>query len=332
MAAHVNTTTTTNLGSGSGSSSHNNPNQWSVDDVAEWLGIIGLGHKAETLKTQGVTGAQLSRMSEGDLKNLGLTALQVRKIQNALPQPPASGAASTTTMRSSAGDTTTTTVELKRELESLKAQVAMLTASMNSLQASSSSSSTTAAVMATPVLAQPVATPSSNANAPSHKVRVPGFCRDCFIEGNQSQILTVVMGPGDVVQADKGAMVHMSSYIQMDTTTGGQGFGRLLTGSTLFLTEYQYTGPPNTADEIAFSPDFAGQIIPIDLRQYGGHVICQQSSILASSPTVKVSIEFSQSLGAGFFGGEGCESLCTCAYCRQSWAALRCFPCTLFWS
>ena len=51
--------------------------------------------------------------------------------------------------------------------------------------------------------------------------------------------------------------------------------------------------------------DFAGQIIPIDLSRYGGHIVCQKAGLLANSPSIDVSIEFSQSLGAGFFGGEG---------------------------
>jgi uncharacterized protein (AIM24 family) len=53
--------------------------------------------------------------------------------------------------------------------------------------------------------------------------------------------------------------------------------------------------------------DFSGQIIPLDMGRYGNHVVCQKSSLLASSVSVSVSVEFSGSLGAGFFGGEGCK-------------------------
>mmetsp|Transcript_22864 Transcript_22864/g.40585 ORF Transcript_22864/g.40585 Transcript_22864/m.40585 type:complete len:191 (-) Transcript_22864:59-631(-) len=97
----------------------------------------------------------------------------------------------------------------------------------------------------------------------------------------------------------------MSPLCNMSTTTGGQGLGRFMTGESIFLTEYTYTGPAGTADTISFSPDFSGQIIPIRLEEHGGHVICQKGCLLANSPSVSVSVEFSQSLGAAYFGGEG---------------------------
>jgi uncharacterized protein (AIM24 family) len=84
-----------------------------------------------------------------------------------------------------------------------------------------------------------------------------------------------------------------------------QGLGRLFTGQSIFLTEYYYTGPAGTADSIALTPDFPGQIIPIRLEDYGGRVICQKLSLLCSAATIDITVEFTQSVGAGFFGGEG---------------------------
>lgn len=131
------------------------------------------------------------------------------------------------------------------------------------------------------------------------------FCTRAYIEGNQIQFLNVTLGPGDTVRAEPGTMVHMSDWIEMKTKTDGQGLARLLTGQKVFLTEFSYTGPAGTADDIAFSPDFPGQIIPIRLENYGKHVICQKGSLLASASTVEIMVEFTQTFGTGFFGGEG---------------------------
>jgi hypothetical protein len=41
------------------------------------------------------------------------------------------------------------------------------------------------------------------------------------IEGNESQILTVTLEPGEVLRAESGAMMFMTSGVEMNTTTGG---------------------------------------------------------------------------------------------------------------
>ena len=91
----------------------------------------------------------------------------------------------------------------------------------------------------------------------------------------------------------------------MRATTGGQGLERWLTGQKIFVSEFTYRGPAGTADTIAVTPDFPGQIIPVRLEDYGGSIICQRGSLLCSGPNIRVDIECTQSLGAGFFAGEG---------------------------
>jgi hypothetical protein len=231
---------------------------WSVDDVAELLNSIGLSHKVDTIKQHNVTGSKLSTMTDTDLTAIGFSGLQIRKIRKEVPLVSASALAAFATTTPKSGDGTSgcsgevssfsDTQALKQELDTLKAQVASLTASLDRIKMITSQSN---------LQPQSTSSSSSPSNAPSHSIHVPGFCRDCWIEGNQAQILTVVMGPGDVVQADKGSMVHMSSYIKMSTTTGGQGFGRFITGQSIFLTEYTYHGPQGTADKIAFTRMFS---------------------------------------------------------------------------
>lgn len=241
MASYVPNTTTPSTSSGI----------YSIDDVCELMETIGLSHKVDTIKQHNVTGPRLTTMTDDDLKAIGFTGLQIRKLRLEVPYPESTETATSEFSRSSpaaAGGVSSTvasnaeTEALKREIDTLKSQVAVLTASLNSLKMTSSHSEP-----------PPPKTPLPASNAPSHSMHIPGFCRDAWIEGNQAQILTVVLGPGDVIHADKGSMVHMSSYIQMNATTGGQGLGRFVTGQSIFLTEYTYHGPPGTADKVAFS-------------------------------------------------------------------------------
>ena len=59
---------------------------WSVDDVAEYLNRLSLGHVSDKFRENGVDGAYLLELDECDLVNeLGLTKLQARKIKSRLP-------------------------------------------------------------------------------------------------------------------------------------------------------------------------------------------------------------------------------------------------------
>ena len=47
------------------------------------------------------------------------------------------------------------------------------------------------------------------------------------------------------------------------------------------------------------------KIIPMDLSQYKGKIICQKDAFLAAAKGVSVGVEFQRKIGVGFFGGEG---------------------------
>lgn len=40
------------------------------------------------------------------------------------------------------------------------------------------------------------------------------------VEGNESQIVTITLEPGQVLRAESGAMMYMTEGVQMNTTTG----------------------------------------------------------------------------------------------------------------
>ena len=56
---------------------------------------------------------------------------------------------------------------------------------------------------------------------------------------------------------------------------------------------------------VSFAAPYPGKIIPMDLSQLNGKIICQKDAFLAAAKGVSVGIEFQRKLGAGFFGGEG---------------------------
>ena len=78
---------------------------------------------------------------------------------------------------------------------------------------------------------------------------------------------------------------------------------RLLTGENLFMTVY--TNEASRRLSVSFAAPYSGKIIPLQLEQLGGKMICQKDSFLCAAKGVSVGIEFQKKLGTGLFGGEG---------------------------
>ena len=139
---------------------------------------------------------------------------------------------------------------------------------------------------------------------------------DYFIKGEEMQLVEIELDPQETAIAEAGAFMYMDDGIKMETIFGDgsqqqQGFmgrlwsagKRLLTGESLFMTAYTHTGAGKA--RVAFASPYPGKIIPIDLQQYNGKVICQKDSFLCAAKGVSVGIEFQRKLGTGLFGGEG---------------------------
>jgi uncharacterized protein (AIM24 family) len=108
----------------------------------------------------------------------------------------------------------------------------------------------------------------------------------------------------------------MDAGVQMDTVFGdasaSQGglFGKLLgagkrlvTGESLFTTVYTNSGPGKA--RVAFAAPYPGKIVPMNLRELGGTLICQKDAFLCAARGVALGIFFQRKLSTGFFGGEG---------------------------
>ena len=82
-----------------------------------------------------------------------------------------------------------------------------------------------------------------------------------------------------------------------------EGAKRKLTGESLFLTHF--TNVSSGKKRVAFAAPYPGKIVPLDLAQLGGEVLCQKDAFLCAAMGTEVGIAFNRRLGAGFFGGEG---------------------------
>ena len=140
---------------------------------------------------------------------------------------------------------------------------------------------------------------------------------DYEIKGSEMQFVEVELDPGEAAVGEAGSMMFMDAGIQMDTVFGdgsqqqqggllGKLLGagkRLVTGESLFTTVY--TNQSAVKARMAFAAPYPGKILPMDLRQLGGTLICQKDAFLCAARGVSLGIHFQQKLSVGFFGGEG---------------------------
>ena len=140
---------------------------------------------------------------------------------------------------------------------------------------------------------------------------------DYKIYGNDMQYVEVELDPNETVIAEAGSLMMMEDAIKMETifgdgskSSGGGLMGKLfeagkrkLTGESLFMTTFTNEGYGKR--HVYFASPYPGRIIPMDLSEYNGNIICQKDAFLAAAKGVAVGIEFQRKLGAGFFGGEG---------------------------
>lgn len=138
---------------------------------------------------------------------------------------------------------------------------------------------------------------------------------DYEINGSEMQFVEIELDPGETVVAEAGAMMYMTSGIEMQTRFGdpSQEKGllgkvwdagkRMLTGESLFMTTFTGQGPGRQS--VAFAAPYPGKILAMDLAQLGGELLCQKESFLCAAKGVSVGIAFTRRIGTGLFGGEG---------------------------
>lgn len=139
---------------------------------------------------------------------------------------------------------------------------------------------------------------------------------DYKIFGSEMQFVEIELDPGEATVAEAGGMMYMEDGVGMETVFGDgsqQKSGamsalmsagkRLLTGESLFMTIF--VNQSQGKKKVAFASPYPGKIIPLDLKELGGQIICQKDAFLCAAKGVSVGIAFQKKLGVGLFGGEG---------------------------
>lgn len=138
---------------------------------------------------------------------------------------------------------------------------------------------------------------------------------DYQIVGDDLQAVIVTLDPGEAVAAEAGAMMFMEDGIEMGTQLsmkrdGGGVFGKLfeagkraLTGDSFFITFF--ANQSGVRRDVAFAAPYPGHVLPLELGEFGGEVLCQKDSFLCAARGVEIDIAFTKRIGAGLFGGEG---------------------------
>lgn len=138
---------------------------------------------------------------------------------------------------------------------------------------------------------------------------------DYQIIGDDLQAVIVTLDPGEAMVAEAGAMMYLEDGIEMGTSLSmkkGQGgiLGKLfeagkraVTGESFFVTIFANEGGERA--DCAFGAPYPGHIVPIDLGDHAGRILCQKDSFLCAAQGVEVDIAFTKRFGAGLFGGEG---------------------------
>ncbi|MDL4841184.1 TIGR00266 family protein [Aquibacillus rhizosphaerae] len=140
---------------------------------------------------------------------------------------------------------------------------------------------------------------------------------DYKLYGDDMQFVEVELDPNETVIAEAGGLMMMDDGISMETVFGdgsedkGGGFmgkllgagKRVITGESLFMTTFTNTGQGKK--HASFASPYPGKIIPMDLSELDGKLVCQKDAFLAAAKGVAIGIEFQKKVGAGFFGGEG---------------------------
>ena len=139
---------------------------------------------------------------------------------------------------------------------------------------------------------------------------------DYEITGQEMQFVEIELDPGESAISEAGSLMYKDPSIHMSAVFGdgsGQsgdfmsklvGAGkRVLTGESLFMTIFTHEGGGKA--RVAFAAPYPGSILPLDLSQYNGRLICQKDSFLVAAKGVSIGIAFQRRILTGLFGGEG---------------------------
>lgn len=123
------------------------------------------------------------------------------------------------------------------------------------------------------------------------------------ILGEVLPAVEVTLQPGEAMCTQSGGMAWMSDGFQLESNVKGglmKGFGRMLSGESLFMATYTATRPDS---RIAFATTVPGKILAVNVSEH--KLICQKGAFLCAQTSVELKTAFTKKISGGFFGGEG---------------------------
>jgi len=127
-----------------------------------------------------------------------------------------------------------------------------------------------------------------------------------IIGSEYSQIVEITLQPGEVVTAEPGTMMYMTSGMGMNTDMGGLGQGLkrcCCAGESMFRLHLENKTP--SLQRVAVSPAFPAKIQPVDLRRHTGMVFNRGAFLAALGKDWHVDLKSVRSVGTCCFGGQG---------------------------
>lgn len=139
---------------------------------------------------------------------------------------------------------------------------------------------------------------------------------DYKIHGNDLQYVQFTLAGGQEAVAEQGAMMFVDQHIAVDAILGdgsASRFGvvgrfvnaikRSFTGESMFSSLYRNNS--DCPQNIAIAAPGPGEIVPVNLDEQGGSIICQKGAYLAGHRGQRIQLAFQKRVRVGLFGGEG---------------------------
>lgn len=124
------------------------------------------------------------------------------------------------------------------------------------------------------------------------------------ITGETLPVLEIYLKKGETIKSEAGGKSWYLGNVKVENNSNGGGFGKMLgrvvTGESILFS--YYTAIEDSA-LVAFSNNFPGQIIPIELNG-SKSIIAQKNAMLCMDPNIQISTH-TNNLGTSLFGGEG---------------------------
>jgi uncharacterized protein (AIM24 family) len=118
---------------------------------------------------------------------------------------------------------------------------------------------------------------------------------NCKVVGYDFKSLEVELNPNENFYCEKGAIVYHESGIDKNVKVVDKGLGgllkRKLSGESIFLVEL--TNKSNSVKKFLISGKMG--LLPVDLKLFGGEIICAAGCYIASNKNVDVDFSFNLS-------------------------------------